>query len=440
MPPVPFIPAIALFTESGAIVAGVFAGAVLVLSAIRLQFKRRELERVLSQKNRELEETKSRAEESNRVREQFLANISHEIRTPMNGILGMTQLALATSLDGEQLEYLQRTKESAESLLKILNDLLDLSRIDSRRIDIENQPFDLRSAVNAAVSAFESAAQAKRLELVIHVSEDVPAAVLGDAGHLSQVLSYLIDNAVKYTATGDVTVEAHPTGSAGAFTFIEFAVTDTGVGLSSERVEAIFEPFHQSVDGAKTESGAGLGLTIAQKLVQLMGGTLNVVSQPGQGSRFWFALPLRRGKEIARKEPEPIRIPSTPLRVLLAEDNPVNQRVAVRLLEKHGHIVEVATTGLEAVAMLDRGAYDLVLMDVHMPEMDGLTATRLVREREAKTVRHTPVLAMTANAMRGDREKCLSAGMDDYISKPFQAEQLLNAVYALAAKSFQTPA
>jgi CheY-like chemotaxis protein/two-component sensor histidine kinase len=353
----------------------------------------------------------------------------------------MTQLALATSLDGEQLEYIQTTRASAETLLTILNDILDFSKIEAGRIDMENAAFDLRDCVRGAVRTLDSVAVQSGLELLVEIDPTLPDTVLGDSLRLRQVLINLTANALKFTPRGDVSVSVRAVEmgeEAGKrWTEVEFAVSDTGIGIPEDKQSLIFEPFRQA-EGSTTRQfgGTGLGLAISRRLVELMGGSLQLDSRPGRGSRFFFklrlltttdvALPFGRaavsGKHSSRS--------TGPLRILLAEDNAVNQRLVVRTLERNGHTVEVAPTGLEALKRIDQMPVDLVLMDVHMPEMDGLTATRILRSRELDTGSHLPIIAMTANAMRGDREKCLEAGMDDYISKPLHLDALVAVVEA----------
>jgi hypothetical protein len=297
----------------------------------------------------------------------------------------------------------------------------------------------------------EGVAQQSGLVLTASIDETLPDAVSGDGLRLRQVLLNLTSNALKFTPRGEVVVSARAIGmgeedDGRRWTDVEFGVSDTGIGIPTDRQILIFEPFRQA-DGSTTRQfgGTGLGLAISRRLVDLMGGKLELDSQPGKGSRFFFRLRMTTTAVICEdprkhKGTGSHRVPSmAPLRILLAEDNAVNQRLVIRTLERNGHHVEVAPTGLEALKRLEHCQVDLVLMDVHMPEMDGLTATRILRSREVSTGSHVPVIAMTANAMRGDREKCLEAGMDDYISKPLHLDDLLAVVEATANRSQKPP-
>jgi PAS domain S-box-containing protein len=419
----------------------------------------RQLERFaseLAKKNRELVDALQTAREATKLKSQFLANMSHEIRTPMNGILGMTDFLLHTLLTAEQQDYAESVRNSATSLLGIINDILDLSKIEAGKLTLERLDFDVTNLVRELAREFSLHARAKQLQFSYTLESEAPMWVRGDPGRLRQVLTNLLGNAVKFTPSGEVTLRMESARDTGDTVTLRFAVKDTGIGIALDQRARLFESFVQG-DGSTTRKygGTGLGLAISKQLIGMLGGDLGFDSEPGKGSTFWTTVVFERrtapavltpSKPPKEEAPQrhvpllpaaaasaitasdrPVKPPTPRGRVLVAEDNLMNQKVAVRLLEKVGYQADVVNNGRLAVEAVRSHQYELVLMDCQMPEMDGFEATAEIRRFEGKD-RHTIIFALTANAMMGDRERCLDAGMDDYLSKPFDLAALQSAV------------
>ncbi|MCU1274628.1 MAG: putative ATPase [Bryobacterales bacterium] len=370
------------------------------------------------------------------LKNRFIANLSHEMRTPISGVIGLTELVLDSQLTSDQRDNLDAVKTSAESLLVLLNDILDFSKVEAGKLDIDTLPFSLRRTLQAVLKLLNVRSARKAVELSLSVAEEIPDCLEGDAGRLRQILTNLVGNAIKFTERGSITVAVDSETRAADQVLARFSITDTGIGIPPDKLALIFQPFRQADDSiSRKYGGTGLGLSISSRLVELMGGSLEVSSQPGRGSTFSFTLPLR----IDAPAGDPVLNASAPpcdtsaisiagLKILLAEDHLVNQRVAVHLLEKQGCSVTAVATGVEALKALANDHFDLVLMDVQMPEMDGLAATAAIRAAEQGGSKHLPIVAMTAHALKGDRARFLASGMDGYVSKPIRSPDLLEAM------------
>jgi signal transduction histidine kinase/ActR/RegA family two-component response regulator len=397
-----------------------------------------------------MEHARDEAEAANRAKSTFLATMSHEIRTPLNAVLGMAALLLDTPLTDEQEEFVKTIRMSGDALMAVINDVLDFSKIESGRLELDVRPLDVRACVRDTLDLLAHRADEQGLALTASVADDVPAQVLGDGDRLRQVLINLVNNGIKFTERGSVAVGVNlqPTEGEGDGTLqLHFAVSDTGIGIAPERMYQLFQSFSQlDVSTTRRYGGTGLGLAISRRLTELMGGNLWVESTPGQGSTFHFTITVTAAVGICQNnsDAEPFQLlarigelgAAAPCQILVVEDNIVNQKVAQHLLHRLGYSVDIAANGREAVAALRNHVYDVLFMDLHMPEMDGLEATRIIRE-QMPPEQQPAIIAMTAAALLEDRQASIDAGMNAFITKPLRVEQLVEVLRSVGRSTTQ---
>ncbi len=406
-----------------------------------------QLEKEVSERTQELKKMKEKAEKASAAKSKFLANMSHEVRTPMNGVIGMNDLLLETELTNEQRELSEMVKKSAESLLRIINEILDFSKIEAGKMGLERIPLSIQEIVKGVTKVFLVSEKNKEKDLRINytLDERIPEQLVGDPTRIRQILFNYGSNAVKFTSEGVINIDARLVEENEKEAVIKLSVIDTGIGIPRDKQELLFEPFNQA-DNSTTRKfgGTGLGLAICKQLADLMKGEVGVQSEPDRGSKFWFIVKLPKMKKSSpsgENKTMPANSNYNPfnqeLKILVAEDNPINQKVARKLLESEGFEVDLVDNGLDAVKAVENDNYDIVLMDLQMPEMDGYEATSAIRKMEKTTDDHIPIIALTASTLEKDKEVSLNTGMDGYVTKPVNKSQLMEALKRWALKSYR---
>jgi PAS domain S-box-containing protein len=383
----------------------------------------------------ELREAKEQAEAGTLAKNEFIASISHEFRTPMNGILGLSEILKNSPLNPDQSDLLKGIISSAENLLVLLNDVLDFSAIEAGKMEMNFQPFLLDRVLEDIALVVKLKASEKSLEFSIHTGPGVPNHITGDSHRLRQIILNLANNAVKFTDTGNISLQVKVAEKGPGKVYLRFEVTDTGMGIPQENISSLFQVFTRvKRDKSKVIAGTGLGLSICKKLTELMGGSIGVDSVVGKGSTFWFVLPFTLTAPQKGTQPQDVMAPQQLFkgrRVLVAEDNAINQKIVSFQLKKMGFEIDMTENGQEALERYNSGSYDLIILDIQMPVLDGYQVAKAIRSREKNTSMHAPIIALTANAMKGDRELYLEAGMDGYVSKPFTFETLQETIVNL---------
>lgn len=400
----------------------------------------------LKHKNEKLFEANALAEQSTKAKEQFLATMSHEIRTPLNAILGFQKLLKDTALDEEQKDYVESIDFAGKNLLVIINDVLDLSKIEAGKFDFNLDALNVKQALSSVKELIEFNAKEKNIELVLNHDEEIPETVIGDAARFNQILLNLVGNAVKFTEKGTVTISSKLISNKADLVLCEFTIKDTGIGIPKDKLGLIFERFIQATpDTTRKYGGTGLGLTIVKQLLNLQGGKISVESEEGKGSAFTFYLPFTKATGQAKRSGNTEKrktdaasgkpTPGIKINILVAEDTPLNQKLLKKIVQKWGYDMDVASNGREAITLLEKKDYDIILMDIQMPEMDGYTASKLIRGLQNERKKNIPIIALTAHASNQEAQKCLGLGMNAYISKPFDSNVLLNTIFQLINKT-----